>query len=237
LLDGVFVKNAQTLKAEWSGSDLVVTDIATGTKVILNEDFQWGDFGINLMSGPDDIPELPELELSNTITGDLKPIDANPEEEGVQYSYDEWGNVICTNESESGRADTLYDTTDSDKIEGLAGNDRIIVRHGNGDWVLGGSGNDYVNISASGNILVEGGSGDDNINTTADTLNARIYGDDGDDVITTMSNGSGWLYGGEGWDIIDGNRFDNCIIEGGPGSDIIWGAAGDTDVNRLFADS
>jgi Ca2+-binding RTX toxin-like protein len=235
--DGTYKSPDGKLTGVMPGGDFIVTGPDGVTKVILNEDFQWGDFGINLRPGPDVIPELPELELSNTITGDLKPIDADPEEEGVQYSYDEWGNVKCTEESESGRADTLYDTPESDKIEGLGGNDRIIVRHGNGDWVLGGSGNDYISISASGNILVEGGTGDDDIYTTADTLNARIYGGDGDDVITTMSNGSGWLYGGDGWDIIDGNMFDNCIIEGGPGSDIIWGAAGETDVNRLFADS
>ena len=67
---------------------------ADGSTIVFNETFQTGDFGINLITLPDVISELPELELSNTITGDLKPIDADPEEEGVQYSYDEWGNVI-----------------------------------------------------------------------------------------------------------------------------------------------
>ncbi len=53
----------------------VVTDEGTGTTVILNEDFQWGDFGTTLIDLPDDISALPEPEISNTIVGDLRPVD------------------------------------------------------------------------------------------------------------------------------------------------------------------
>ena len=52
-----------TLTAEMEGTALVVTHIASGTKVILNEDFQWGDFGINLIDTPAD------PTITNTIVG------------------------------------------------------------------------------------------------------------------------------------------------------------------------
>jgi len=66
----------------------------------------------------------------------LTPIDFDPETEGIQTQTDQWGNVIVDPYAPSpGRSDVLYDTTASDKIEGLGGNDTIIVTRGNGDCI------------------------------------------------------------------------------------------------------
>ena len=46
-----------------------VTDVASGTKIILNEDFQWGDFGTSLITLPTN------SNIGNAILGDLKPVD------------------------------------------------------------------------------------------------------------------------------------------------------------------
>ena len=90
--DGTYKSPDGKLTGVMPGGDFIVTGPDGVTKVILNEDFQWGDFGINLRPGP-----AAPWELSgafNPIIGDLTPVDFDPEEPGIQVQYDEWGNVI-----------------------------------------------------------------------------------------------------------------------------------------------
>jgi len=226
-----------TVTGDMVGNALVLTDVS-GTKVTLNN-FQWGDFGTALITLPN-LSALPEPDTSNTIVGDLTPVDMDPGQPGVQYGYDQWGNVIVDPAAPSlGRGDVLYDTTVSDKIEGKAGNDSILITRGNGDWVLGGDGNDSISIQASGNNLVEGGAGDDSIYMEA-TGNNLVEGGAGDDGIYYYRGGDDWIKGGEGNDIIahqglNQGQLSNSIIEGGPGSDIILGHYKIS--NQIFGDS
>ncbi|MBP7526325.1 MAG: hypothetical protein KA801_00265 [Syntrophorhabdaceae bacterium] len=82
-----WVNTSGKLRAYKSGTDLIV-EHENGMRVTLNEDFEWGDFGTSLVDVPDD----PSTTL--TITGDLAPIDSDPNTPGVQIQYDALGNVI-----------------------------------------------------------------------------------------------------------------------------------------------
>ena len=128
-----------TITAEMQETDLVVTHTASGTKVILNEDFQPGDFGINLL----DMPDAP----TTTLLGDLTPTSDPPQ-------YDSLGNVIVDpNTPSPGRNDYLYDSTTNDRIEGKGGNDILHAMRGGDDLLAGGEGND----------IILAGEGDDNV--------------------------------------------------------------------------
>jgi Ca2+-binding RTX toxin-like protein len=132
-----------TITAAMNGTDLVVTHVDSGTQVILNEDFQWGDFGINLL----DMPEDPDPTF--VIAGDLAPLN-DP------VHYDALGNVIVNpNVSSPDRPDTLFGSASNDRIEGMGGSD-IVYDQGGNDWVLGGTGRDGLS-TGDGSDIVEGG--------------------------------------------------------------------------------
>jgi hypothetical protein len=151
--NGTYKNQDGTLLAVLQGTDLVVTDVS-GTQVILNEDFQWGDFGINLVT----LPTNPTA--GNTITGDLTPVDFDPATEGIQEHYDEWGNVIVDpTKPDPGRADKIYDTFGNDQIVGGAGDDVINTARGGDDWIKGGDGDDQLTLGA-GNDHIDGVGGD-----------------------------------------------------------------------------
>ena len=120
-----------------------LTDGLNSIIVTLNENFEEGDFGITLIDLPDDISELPEPEIADTIVGDLAPVDMDPEQEGIQYGYDQWGNVIVDpSQSSPDREDYLYDTSGNDKIIGGGGDDQVVSSYGGANWILGGNGCD-----------------------------------------------------------------------------------------------
>ncbi len=201
-----------------------------GGTIELGEDFQDGDFGIHLL----DAPTTPET--TNIISGDLTPIDFDPDKDGVQMEKDALGNIKCDpDEPMPGRSDYLYDDSGNELIEGKDGNDFIYQGEGD-DRVLGGTGRDGIGVQldeASGNDLVEGGA-------DADIL----YGGDGDDQLFGESMGEmseliaageaaegineqGELIGGaDGNDYIYGAERNDALF-GGTGKDLIVAGAGD----------
>lgn len=55
----------------------------------------------------DNITPPPAPPATRTIVGDLKAIDTDPTTSGVQYGYDDLGNVLVGNTAEANRADYL----------------------------------------------------------------------------------------------------------------------------------
>lgn len=62
--DGSLTSPDGLFTATWQGTDLVVTDVATGDKATLNKNFQSGDFGITLS----DAPPPPRLPATSSAT-------------------------------------------------------------------------------------------------------------------------------------------------------------------------
>src|SRR5215470_2859429 len=125
-----------------------------GGKVILGEDFQWGDLGIKLVSTPTD------PTTTTTIVGDLAPIDNDPNTPGVQYSYDALGNVVTNpSQAEPNREDVLFGSAGNDLIQGQGGSDGIWAGIGN-DQIEAGAGNDMAS-GMDDNDVVLGGPGQD----------------------------------------------------------------------------
>ncbi|MBI3376932.1 MAG: hypothetical protein HY035_00820 [Nitrospirae bacterium] len=132
--DGSYKNPDGKIKATIEGTDLVIYDAVTNAKIaILNENFESGDFGINLL----DTPSNPVT--TNTTIGDLTPHDFDPDAGGIQSRNDDWGNIITDASNPSpNRKDTLYDTTGNDRIEAGGGDDTIYAKRGGDDWILGG---------------------------------------------------------------------------------------------------
>lgn len=65
----------------------------------------------------DNVTAPPAPAATRTIVGDLKPIDTDPVASGVQYGYDDLGNVL-TSGAEPGRADTLNGSAGNDYLDG-----------------------------------------------------------------------------------------------------------------------
>ncbi len=75
---GQYASPDGTLTGVMSGGDFIVTHYASGTKVILNEDFQWGDFGIILL------PSQEEATIGSVIYLDVEDPD-HINHRGVHY--------------------------------------------------------------------------------------------------------------------------------------------------------
>ena len=208
-----------------SGTDLIVTDIATGTKAVLNTDFQEGDFGIRFIDAPT------ESQTTLTINGDITPTDTNPSTPGIQADGDAQGNPIGTPQP--------YE----DILGGSAGNDHILagelnddVGAGAGDdWIEGGNGNDYL-WGYTGDDLIEGGAGSDIL--IGDEGNDRLYGNAQVDIAPAIANGNtdtgsglkgDWLSGNAGDDTLVAGA-DNDVLAGGAGADLLIAGAGDDNI-------
>lgn len=173
--DGTYASPEGAFTAAMQGTDLVVTDVASGTQTILNKDFQEGDFGIRFQDAPTD----PQTPL--TINGDIIPTDTDPSATGIQADADAQGNPIGTAQP--------YE----DILLGSAGNDHILsgelnddVSAGAGDdWVEGGNGNDLIG-GRTGNDLIEGGAGSDIL--AGEDGNDRLYGNTKTDTATAIDN-------------------------------------------------
>lgn len=207
--------------------------LANGNTITLSDDFQSGDFGIDLIT----LPTNPET--NNPINGDLTPIDFDPNTEGIQTQKDDWGNVrVDTTKPWEGRADTLYDTFGNDSIEGGAGDDIINTVRGGADWIKGGAGSDLIAYDSTfaeprqtlTDSIIEGGYGSDII-LGHYTVSNRLFGDSygemealiaagetapnsptrGDFISdyylsdTGQSSSQGYLYGSIGRDILINN--------------------------------
>ncbi|MBN2653562.1 MAG: hypothetical protein JXR79_00400 [Nitrospirae bacterium] len=74
-----------------------------GSTIDLGENFESGDFGINLLDAPVE-PTLTGI----TLEGDLKPMDFDPNEPGIQYRQDAFGNIITDpNQPDPDREDSF----------------------------------------------------------------------------------------------------------------------------------
>lgn len=101
---GNFYKSGENVWKLPDGSTITLTHnspwqivLEDGSTIELDDNFQDGDFGIHLLDKPT------VVVTANTIVGDLKPIDVDPEAAGVQIGTDEWGNVIVGSEAEPGK--------------------------------------------------------------------------------------------------------------------------------------
>lgn len=247
--NGKWVKIGNLFKATdgaWKSLDgsIVLTDrtitLNNGSTIELNDNFQSGDFGINLIA----IPDNPVT--TNPILGDLTPVDFNPDEPGIQTQTDEWGNVITDSGQPSpGREDALSDTTANDLLNGGSGNDFIVSERGGSDLVLGGEGNDYIIAEYNANnIVVECGTGRDI--AYGGRGNDRIFGEnygEMSDLIAAgetatningywdvASGGGGQIVGekqvSDGEDYIYGSNASDVLL-GGTGKDLLVGGGGD----------
>ncbi|MFH2210689.1 MAG: VCBS domain-containing protein [Pseudomonadota bacterium] len=193
-------------------------------------DYSDGDYGLHLKDTPEQ-----NKPTTQTLTGDKKPKDHDPDKAGIQYRYDSDGNLIVSGEIEADRRDYLTGAySRNDRIEGRGGNDFIDADHGSSvnasdDIVLGGDGNDII-WGNEGRDRLEGGAGKDWINGGPD--DDRIYADKEiplADALQASAQGSGqpgdWLDGDEGDDVLIGGNDDDLLM-GGPGKDILVGGAG-----------
>ena len=147
--------------------------------------------------------------------------------------------------------DTLNDTPADDTIDGLGGDDTIIISAGGDDTADGNSGNDTLEIDWSTSFsdvtndggptgtLATGYSGGftNNFDRRVDyvgierfvistgTGNDSIITGDGDDVIR-LNNGDDFAFAGGGNDNLRGGDGDD-LLDGGTGADIMRGGGGD----------
>lgn len=204
-----------------------------GGTITLGEDFESGDFGINLI----DIPDTPTTTL--TITGDLTPVDHDLSTPGIQTQVDDLGNIITDPSSPSpDREDTLYDSSGNDSIIAGGGNDQILAYRGGDDWLKGGSGDDgIISRNDSGAVsdkdILEGGSGADILFGGPD--DDMVFAEDAGEMSDLITNGDtaqdvagqgDFLNGGSGNDFLYGSDR-NDILFGGTGSDLLAGGGGD----------
>ena len=205
--DGSYKTADSLFTAVMQGSDFVVTEVSTGTSVILNENFQDGDFGIHLL----DMPVDPVT--STTIVGDLAPMNpSNPD-------YDALDNLITDPVRPSpNRNDLLYDSSGNDRIEGGGGDDTIFANRGGDDWILGGDGRDAISSynstgAPSDNDIIEGGAGGDVI--LAGPGDDQLFGESYGDRETLIANG----------EVAQGINEKGDLASGDTGNDLIYGSA------------
>jgi len=232
---GVWQTPDRTITLTQSGNDLIVTKQGNTQDTITIKDYFTGlstnpdesYLGIRLTTIPDD------PQTTNTIVGDLGPGDTRPDIDGLQMGYDQWGNLITDpNTPVPDTNDILYDTPDSDRIEGKGGNDEIYAIRGQADRLLGGDGNDGI-MAGEGNDIVEGGEGSDGI--YGGTGNDQLFGKDHGEMSQLIAEGetaSGvnargdLIAGNEGDDLMYGTNA-NDLLFGGEGHDLLVGGAGD----------
>ena len=205
--------------------DFIVTDVTTGDKVTLNQNFQEGDFGIRFQDKPTD----PQTTL--TIVGDISPTDTDFGKDGIQADGDALNNPLGTAQP--------YE----DILGGSAGNDHILsgelnddVGGGGGDdWIEGGNGNDYIH-GDTGNDLIEGGAASDIL--LGGNGNDRLYANIKIDTAAAIANGNNdtgsgqkgdWLTGDAGDDTLIAGA-DNDVLAGGAGADLLIAGAGDDNI-------
>jgi len=180
---------------------------ADGSTIELGEDFQEGDFGINLRDARAAHDYAP---ITLTLNGDLQPHDFDPVAPGVQTQADALGNLIVDATPASNRADTLFDSAGADEINAGGGNDTINAIRGGDDILRGGAGNDDI-FGADGFDRLYGGTEQDHL---------RGEGDDDE------------LFGEADADILEGGAGKD-ILAGGQGADIARGDEGDDEVYAL----
>ena len=216
--DGSYKNPDGAIKAAIEDTDLVIYDAVTGAKIaILNENFQDGDFGIHLL----DSPVTPDT--TNTILGDLAPVDFDPNTAGEQTLTDALGNIITDPEKPAPDTDDeFYDSAGNDRIEGGGGNDTIYASRGGEDWILGGSGRDAIS-SMSGNDIAEGNAGADAI--MGGTGDDKVFGGNYGEMETLITEGETAPSINEKGDLVSGNDG-NDLVYGSNANDALLGGEG-----------
>ncbi len=196
-------------------------------------------------------------QTSNTIMGDLAPVEFYNEEGHLYYKYDDWGNLITDpGKPEPGRSDTLYDSPGNDHIIAGGGDDVIRWGHGGNDLVDMGAGDDQLvgNYMPKGTVHALGGSGRDYLGggTGRDTLEGGadgdlLHGQLGDDLIygdavgeagTFIAAGATQQGNGKQGDLVDASEGDdqvftgagNDFLAGGDGNDLLVSGGGDDTI-------
>lgn len=236
--DGTYISTDGAFHAVMNGTDLEVTDIASQTRVILNKDFQEGDFGIHFLNAP-------TQQTTLILTGDFAPVQYGTDGQGKPiYHYDTLGNRIVDPNQPGTADDILY---------GSGGDDRIMSKTGR-DFADGNPGNDLIEGGAGADILA-GGTGNDQIFGDSQTDPSTSSGQD---IATAIANGNAsndpaagtgqlptnqtgdWLSGNSGDDTIVGVAS-NDVLSGGGGDDLLIAGAGndyilgDSDYNAVDA--
>ncbi|NOT12977.1 MAG: hypothetical protein HOP23_14270 [Methylococcaceae bacterium] len=195
---------------------------ADGSEIILGQDWQNGDFGIHINNF-----NTP-ASIGATIIGDLSPIDFDLNVSGIQTQVDDLGNIkTASNKPEANRADKLYDSTGSDRLQGLGGQDVLDAKRGgddileggdDSDVLLGGAGDDrlYGNLEENLAKLLAAGQSGPGTGQRGDLLAGgqgtdQLYGSNGNDALAG-GNGADTLVGGLGGDVLLGD--DNFISAG-----------------------
>jgi Ca2+-binding RTX toxin-like protein len=231
-----------------SGGDLIVN-----SNLILNEDFQDGQFGIRLVEEVDYTNGLP-IRTNADFVGPLPnrtPI-FNDEAQALVLASDP-----VTSGSPGGAFNVSIHALGGDDVVSAfgEGNDELYGDEGN-DWLIGaggddrlygGEGNDILDgdsgelsDSTPGRDRLEGGAGNDKLigKQHADILlggtgNDELFGDGGNEPTWDASKDDrDVLDGGEGNDILYGGGGDD-ILAGGVGNDSLWGDYGDTTFDAI----
>ena len=228
LLSGTYVQvNATTWRNLKTGADVITHNspwtltLPDGSTVNLGEDFEWGDFDLDLLA----TPTAPQPTL--TILGDLTPVEP--------LQYDELGNlVVDPNTPAPDRDDALNgrdSDTEGDLIQGLGGDDILTGKAGD-DQLEGGAGEDWVSGDPGKDLLLGGadrdvlwgGPGDDRLYADAEiALETAIAQGETDPPTGTQGE---FLDGVVGDDILVSGAADDVLLGGG-GADLLVGGAGD----------
>ena len=195
------------------GTDLKVTEVATGIELTINENFQSGQLGITLMDAPEN-PLYDDGRPVLTITS-LVP---EPDDDH-NYIFLEPEGGLGDIALKSGY-DQIYANSVGGFITGGYGHDRI-YGGGGGEIILGGS--YFLNQeptpipfeAADGDDFVDGQGGDDEIE--GDGGNDRLYGGDGIDRLFGDAGTYGSYFSPPGGD---------DLLDGGAGHDFLWGDYG-----------
>jgi Ca2+-binding RTX toxin-like protein len=184
-----------------SGTDLIVNGV-----LIVNENFQSGQMGIQLRD-VSPIPSdtgLPAGPFGHVLVGDGEDetlIATHP------YSYAMYGNE--GNDVLTSQVPSTHDSF-SDLRDGGAGDD-ILVGAGGNDYLVGGSGDDYADVS-DGDIFL-GGDGNDIAVTDTEIANYAW---------THIGSGTHYIDGGAGNDVLLGALGVDVLL-GGDGEDVLRG--------------
>ncbi|MBN1364872.1 MAG: hypothetical protein JW976_08720 [Syntrophaceae bacterium] len=186
-----------------------------GGTITLGDNFQWGDFGINLFAEPTN------PATTNTILGDLEENKAD--------------NIIDTSASdriEAGIGDDQVRCPNggANWVLGGAGCDILDGDNSSSCIIEGGEGSDIIFGAVNGSSQLYGDSyGDMEALITAGET-ATDSGVKGDIVAAGTGGGDNFLYGSDGYDMIFGGTGKDLIVGGG-GNDLIYGEITALDVN------
>ncbi|WP_321532213.1 calcium-binding protein [uncultured Desulfuromonas sp.] len=242
IIDGNISLSATIITVDEDGNEMDYAALNTLDLTVADDGFTTGT------------TEAPQT--SRDILGDLSPIDADPEQAGIQYSYDDLGNVVTNGTSET-RDDTLYDSAENDfidsgdgddtvhlirggndTIELGQGDDRLLVENGNSEGIVanGEDGRDYIDGSLNADVLV-GGAGADLLHggDGDDLLFGEHRGNLGDFILTGSTEAASGVRG----DLVDAEDGNDKIvtgaaedfIAGGDGDDFIVAGGGDDYIN------